>query len=206
MKLYGFGQSRSFRALWALEESGLDYEYVNVVFGSEEKNGTLSSAYKALNREGKVPTLTDGELTLIESAAIVNYIANNCPEKHLIPTDDIAKRAKYDEMCFFILAELEQGLWSKGKHKFALPEEQRIPDMLKTATYEFNKAMKTLQNMFDGQSYVIGDSFTMADILLAQTIGWAQRFEFDVPDALVNYKERMYARPACVSAMKKIDS
>ncbi len=203
MKLYGFGQSRSFRDLWALEESGLPYEYVKVTFGSDESDGSLSTGYRKLNFEGKVPTLVDDDLVLIESAAIINYIGAQCPDLHLIPTD-VKLRAKYDEMCFFILAELEQGLWSKGKHKFALPEEQRIPDMLKTAVFEFNKAINTLQNMFDGQSYVVGDSFTMADILLAQTIGWAQRFEFDVPEALVGYKNRMYARPACVKALEKV--
>lgn len=205
MKLYGVGQSRSFRDLWALEESGLPYEYINVTFGSDEADGSLSTGYRKLNFEGKVPTLVDDDLVLIESAAIINYIGAQCPDLQLIPTDT-KLRAKYDEMCFFILAELEQGLWSNGKHRFALPEEQRVPDMLKTATFEFNKAVNTLQNMFDGQSYAVGNAFSMADILLAQTIGWAQRFEFDVPESLISYKERMYARPACLSALKKVES
>lgn len=44
MKLYGMGKSRSFRALWALEEARLDYEYISVKFGSAEENGTASEA------------------------------------------------------------------------------------------------------------------------------------------------------------------
>lgn len=199
MKLYGMGQSRSFRVLWALEESGLKYEYIAVDFGDK------SSGYKNLNFEGKVPTLVDGDLVLIESGAIINYIAAHCQVLNLIPATDIKKRAKYDELCCFVLTELEQGLWTNGKHRFALPEEHRVPDVLNTSTWEFNKAIKTLQNMFDGESYVLGDNFTMADILLAQTLNWAERFKFTVPENLLAYKNRMYARPACASALKKLE-
>lgn len=205
MKLYGVGQSRSFRALWALEESNLEFEYIAVDFGSTEKNGNKSSDYKKINFEGKVPTLVDEDLVLIESAAIINYIAAKCPALNLIPNTDIKKRAKYDEFSYFVLAELEQGLWTNGKHRFALPEEQRVPDVLKTANWEFNKAINTLQNMFDGNDYVLGDTFSMADILLAQTLGWAERFKFTVPEYLMSYKDRLYSRPACIRALKQVE-
>ena len=205
MKLYGMGQSRSFRALWALEESGLEYEYIAVEFGSSDSNGVRSDDYKNLNYEGKVPTLVDGDFVIIESGAILNYIAAFCPTLNLIPSTDINQRAKYDELCCFVLTELEQGLWSNGKHRFALPKEQRVPDMLSTATWEFNKAIKTLQNMFDGSSFIIGETFTMADVLLAQTLSWAESFKFEVPEDLLAYKNRMYARPACMRALKKLD-
>jgi glutathione S-transferase len=205
MKLYGMGQSRSFRALWALEESGLEYEYIAVTFGGSDSNGLNIEAYKKLNYEGKVPTLIDGDLVLFESGAIINYIAANCTDVSFIPTTDLKLRAKYDELCCFVLTELEQGLWTNGKHRFALPKEQRLPDILTTATWEFNKALETLQNMFDGNSYVLGETFTMADILLAQTLNWAERFKFTLPENLLAYKNRMYARPACVRALKIVE-
>jgi len=206
MKLYGMGQSRSFRALWALEESGLTYEYVAVEFGSTDTNGVKSNDYKKLNYEGKVPTLVDGDLVLIESGAIINYIAGNCPTLNLIPLRDIRQRAKYDELCYFVLTELEQGLWTNGKHRFALPEAQRVPDVLATATWEFNKALATLQNMFDGKSYVLGNEFSMADVLLAQTLNWAERFKFTLPKNLLDYSKRMYARRACVKALNRLET
>jgi glutathione S-transferase len=205
MKLYGAGQSRSFRALWALEESGLDFEYVAVTFGSSEINGNKSKDYRLLNFEGKVPTLEDGDLVLIESGAILNYIAACCPDRNLMPISNIKQRAKYDEMFCFIITELEQGLWTNGKHRFALPEAQRVPEVLKTSEWEFNKAIKTLENMFDGKAYALGDDFTMADVLLAQTLNWAERFKFNLPDNLLKYKNRMYARPACVRALKRVE-
>jgi glutathione S-transferase len=205
IKLYGSGKSRSFRALWALEEAGLDYDYISVKFGSTGENGTASESYKKINVEGKVPTLINDKLILIESGAIVNYIAALSANTQLMPTDDANCRAKYDEVNFFISTELEQGLWTNGKHRFALPEEHRIAQALSTATFEFNKAVTTLNHWFDGSGYILGEQFTMSDILLAHTLNWAESFEFAVPKNLLNYKNRMFEREACIRATKKLD-
>jgi len=103
-----------------------------------------------------------------------------------------------------VLSDLEQGLWSNGKHRFALPEAQRIPQMLATASWEFAKAQKALKRMFDGNDFAIGNQFSMADILLAQTISWANRFEFDLDNQFLDYKNRLYQRPACLRALEKV--
>lgn len=206
MKLYGMAQSRSFRALWALEESGLAYEYVPVklLASATEPDSTQNPDYLALNVQGKVPTLMDGDFVLTESAAIVNHIGRSAPAAGLLPIDDPKLMARYDELLFFILAELEQPLWSNGKHRFALPETQRIPQMLETAKFEFAKAIKTLDHLLGNREYAIGDRFTMADILLAQTFNWAIRFQFDVPAHYVALRERHYQRPAAQRAMQVI--
>lgn len=206
MKLYGVGKSRSFRALWALEEAGIDYQYVAVTFGSEELNGSLNSEYLELNFQGKVPTLVDGDLTLTESGAIVNRIANKAVIDGLMPIDGSALRSRYDEINYFVLSDLEQGLWTSGKHRFALPEEQRVDAVLKTAAWEFDKAQTALKKTFNGEGFVVGDSFTMADIMLAHTFAWAISFKFDVADEFVTYCERMYQRKACLSALNKLES
>ncbi|MGB0495073.1 MAG: glutathione S-transferase family protein [Kangiellaceae bacterium] len=209
MKLYGMGKSRSFRALWALEESEIEYEYIAVEFGSRDKNGTLSDEYRMLNSQGKVPTLVDGDLVLTESGAMLNYIASSSKSKSLIPSNNPIARAKYDEVICFVLSDLEQGLWSSGKHRFALPEAQRVPEMLSTANWEFNKAIKALETKFDpskpgSPAFVLGDNFSMADILLAHTLSWAESFKFDVPESLLTYKNKMYYRPACKLAIEKL--
>jgi glutathione S-transferase len=59
--------------------------------------------------------------------------------------------------------------------------------------------------MFNGECYVLGDNFSMADVLLAQTLNWAERFKFNVPENLLTYKNKMYARPACVRALKRVE-
>ena len=186
-----------------MEEAGLEYEYQHVKIGSSEGGGSRHPSYLAINCQGKVPTLVDGDLILTESAAIVNYIAALAPEKQLIPAESPAEKALYDEFCYFVLTDLEQPLWSKGKHSFVLPEEHRIEQMFTTVKWEWQRALASLNNTMEGREFAVGDCFTCADILLAQTITWAERFKFDIPQQYLDYRDRMYQRPACQKALKR---
>ena len=207
MKLYGMQQSRSFRCLWALEEAGIEYEYIPVKLKTEpeDPDSAKNPKYLALNVQGKVPTLVCDDLVLTESVAILNYIGRYAPDSGLLPNASMAMYAKLDEMIAFVLAELEQPLWSKGKHMFALPEDHRIPQMFKTAKFEFTKAIDTLDHLLSEGEFAIANNFTIADILLAQTFNWAIRFEFDLPQKYVELRDRHYARPAAKRAMAVIE-
>ena len=206
MKLYGMQQSRSFRCLWALEESGLEYDYVPVKLrvSEDEPDSAQNPAYLSINVQGKVPTLVDGEMVLTESVAILNHIGRSAPDSGLLPLQDVRIQAKHDELVSFVLTELEQPLWSKGKHTFALPEEQRIPAMLKTAQFEFAKAVLTLEHLIDENEFAVAGKFSIVDILLAQTFNWAMRFEFDVPERFVNLRNKHYKRPSAERALKLV--
>ena len=208
-KLWHCYTARSLRALWALEESGLDYEYINTTLrtDSSQSDSAKHPSYLELNVQGKVPTLVDGDLILTESFAIVNYIARNAPDSGLLPKVSTPAYARLDELSYFILAELEQPLWSKGKHMFALPEEVRIPAMLDTAKFEFDKAVRALDHLLPptDSGYAIGNSFCIADLLLAHTFNWALRFEFDVPDKYIELRDRHYQRPAAQRAMAVVE-
>ena len=72
MKLYGFGPTRSLRALWGLKELDSDFEFVPVNLAAGEHR---RPDFLRLNPAGKVPVLVDGDLVLTESAAIVMYLA-----------------------------------------------------------------------------------------------------------------------------------
>lgn len=206
MKLYGFGQSRSFRCLWALEEAGMEYEYINTKLRTEPEDPESAKrpAYMELNVQGKVPTMVNGDLILTESLAILNYIARSAPESGLLPNDSMEAYAKIDELNSFVLAELEQPLWSKGKHWFALPEEQRIPAMFETAKFEFDKAVRTLDHLLSDSEFAVGNHFTLVDIMLAHTFNWAIRFEFDVPEKYQALRNRHFERPAARRAMELV--
>jgi glutathione S-transferase len=203
MKIYGMGPSRSFRVLWAAEEAGIDYEYVEMKVGSTEAGGTQHPDYLALNIHGKVPCIVDDGFVLNESAAIVNYFARKS-EKNLIPQDPHLL-ARYDELCYFILCELEQPLWSVGKHKFALPEEYRVPELItKTTAYEFKKAQNMLLKLYSGQEFMVSDTFTMADVLVTHTVDWACAFKFTVAQELLEYASNIRSRDAYVKVQTAI--
>ena len=202
IKRYGMGQSRSFRCLWALAEADIDCEFVALDMGSAESNGMQSSEYLAINPQGKVPSLVHDDFVLTESAAILNYI-DTLSEQSFIPSEAQA-RARYDQLSYFVLAELEQPLWNNGKHRFAIPEEHRIPQMLDTATWEFEKAIKALNELISINEFALDSGFSFADILLAQTLDWAQRFKFEVPEQYLQYRDNMFARPAAKAALAKV--
>ncbi len=202
LKLYGLGPSRSFRCLWALCETKLEFDYIAVAFDKEAQNSTKSADYLSKNPQGKVPTLEHDGFVLTESLAIVNYIESLAAQE-FIPTES-KSRAQYDELTNFIVTELEQPLWTNGKHRFALPEEQRVKEIFPTAEFEFAKAVNTLDNLASVDGFVLNDTFTFADVMLAQTINWAERFEFDVSSHYIDYRDRVYQRDGAVRANQMI--
>ena len=89
MKLYWSPRSRSFSALWLMEETGQPYERVltDISTGAQKK-----AEYLAINPMGKVPALKDGDATLAEAAAICAYVAERYPEAKLAPPSAIPAR------------------------------------------------------------------------------------------------------------------
>lgn len=194
MKLYGFIRSRSNRPHWALEELGVPYEFYQLDF---KKGDHRSDYFLALNPAGKIPALVDGDLVLTESAAICNYLGDKYPEKGLIPPAGSKDRAVYDQWMFFILTELEQPLWTKGKHTFGIPEEYRVPAIMETAVWEWKRAAALAAKGLGDKTYMVGDKLSMVDLCLAHTLVWGEKFEFPNEHAnLIAFKERMIQRPS----------
>lgn len=202
LKIYGMANSRSMRVVWALEEIGVAYDYVKVdLFKGEGR----SPDYLAINPAGKVPVLVDGDFTLTESVAILNYLGEKFPASGLVPAfDRLQARGEYHRWCSFVLSELEQPLWNIAKHRFVLPQDKRVPALLETAEWEFGVAARVLAGRLQGSDYAAGGSFSAADILIAHTLSWAQSARIALPaPVLVAYAERMLARPALARAHER---
>lgn len=201
LTLYGCPNTRSTRAAWALEEVGAEYKYIKIdLFKGEGR----SSAYLQINPAGKVPALAEDGFVLTESAAIVTYIGDRYPESGLTPNVGSQARGHYDQWCFFAMAELEQPLWTMAKHQFALPEVWRVPEVINTAREEFKIAAKILETGLGDKPFILGESFTGADILLALTLAWARKAEV-LPDSAIlsAYLDRCLARPALARARNR---
>ncbi len=194
LQLYNFPKTRGFRVTWMLEELEADYEFKLVPYGA---NGFASEDYLKINPAGKVPALRDGDLVLTESAAIVTYLGDKFPEKQLVPAAGTAARAKYDQWCYFVLTELEQPLWTKGKHTFIFPPDKRVPAVIDTAQWEFQKALNILSKGLEGNKYILGDSFSAADILIGHTLTWARTAKQPVEfQNVTDYAELILGREA----------
>jgi len=194
MKIYGQASSRARRALWTCEEAGADYSFHKLDLSQGEHK---QEAYLAINPNGKVPALVDGELTLFESGAIVHYIARKYPEARLLPEMDSPEYALCLQWMFWTVSELEQPLWNMGKHRFVLPEERRVPDMLTCAAYEWLRPAEILSEALESREFLVGEHFTVADVLVGHTLAWARGFKVALgSDVLEDYLNRMIARPA----------
>jgi glutathione S-transferase len=198
MKIFAYPKTRATRILWTLEEMGVDYEYVLVDL---RKGEGRKQPYIDLNPGGKVPTLVDGNLVLSESAAICTYLGDKYPAFGLVPACGTQQRALYNQWSFFVLSELEQPLWTIAKHRFALPEQRRVPEVIETAKWEFAKAAKVLNQGLDEQDFIVDNRFTVADVLVAHTLSWAVAFGLDLEHSrLDKYLQRMSSRPALAKA------
>jgi glutathione S-transferase len=204
LTLYGCLKTRSDRVLWALEEKGLPYDFEQIdLFKGEGR----SPAFLALNPAGKIPLLKDGDLILTESLAICNYIADRPEDAVLAPLFGSKERTIYDQWCSFVISELEQPLWTISKHKFALPAEWRVPAVIDTARKEFAVAAQLLAQGLGDHEFIVGDKFSVADILIGHTLAWARAFEVLTLQPVVDaYADRLFARPAYVRVRDYGDS
>lgn len=193
-KVIGNSKNRSMRVYWALEEMGLDYEMILAAPRSDEA--------REYNPTGKVPCLVvDGE-TILDSVAIIQYLADK-HGKMTFPAGTI-KRAQQDSFTQFCVDEIEGALWTAGKNSFIHPEEFRVPAIKPTTKYEFAKAMKSLEKRLGDNEFVMGDTFTVPDLLMGHCANWAKNAKFDIPDGVVGeYFDRLLARPAYERAKEK---
>ncbi len=201
VKVYGSPNSRSLRITWLLEELGIDYQYQLIDFS---KGDNRTPTFLALNPAGKLPVIEDDALVMFESAAIVSYLADKYGDSSLIPVVGSHLRGLFEQWSYFAVCELEQPLWTMAKHRFALPEERRIQEIFATASWEYQKALEVLSQGLGDKDYLLGDSFTAVDILIAHTLQWGVKFEQPIEQVNLNaYRERLLARPAMAKALAR---
>lgn len=192
MKLYEFAPTRSIRVRWTLQELGVEFEpiTVNMLAGEHRRPEFLK-----INPAGKLPVLVDGDLVFTESVAIVFYLAEKYPDKGLLPAD-LEQRAQVNRWLFFTATELEQPLWRIARHTALYPESQRLPGDVPLARQDFKDMAVVLEEHLQGRQFVVSDRLTVADLVLAYTLDWANEIQLiDGFPKLLTYVERMYARP-----------
>jgi len=192
MKLYGFGGTRSQRALWGLNEVEADFEYVpvNLLAGEHKRPEFLR-----INPVGRVPVLVDGDQIIPESAAIVLYLADKYPEKGLLPVD-LDERAQVYRWTFFAMTELEQPLWRMARHTFLYPPEKRSAADIELAKEDFVAMAAILDEHLEGRQFIVGERLTVADCVTVYLMDWADEVHLLDPfPRLQAYLERLYARP-----------
>lgn len=171
IRLYGTSISRWTRPYWLLRELDLPFEPVPT---SPMKGDTRTESFLAKNPFGKVPVLEDGDLVLFESGAICWYLAETYGDGRLLPRSK-EDRARCAQWVAFAGGDLEAPLWRMVKHTRIYPDSLRIPAEVELAKSDFAKTAKALERTLG--DYAVGQSFSVADVMLASTLRWAASME-----------------------------
>ena len=199
IKLYGIRMSRAMRSLWALEELGIPYEHVPIDFMTESK----TPEFKAINPNGKVPALVDGDVTLFESMAINLYLAKRYDVKGLYPRT-FADEARAIQWSFWGMTEIEPTLLVVLMNRIFLPPNQRDESAARAAEEKLAPALRVLDAALESKKCLLGESFTIADLNVASVLSWALFANVDLAKTpnVQRWLGDCAARPAFVKAQQ----
>jgi glutathione S-transferase len=188
LTFYTNPMSRGRMVRWMLEEVGARYDTIVLDYAT-----TLHGAdYTALNPMAKVPTLVADGTVITEVAAICLWLAEAYPAAGLMPED----HASLYRWMFFGAGPVEQAVVNTSFGWIAPPEMER-----RTGYGSLDRVMTTLTGHLTGRRYLVGDSFSAADVYLGSQIGWGLRFgTMPANPVLQAYWDGIATRPAALRA------
>lgn len=205
LTLYGSLRSRALRPLWLLREMGAPHHYVPVIQGYRIGDpqaetapfNTTNPTFSALNPMGQVPVLVDGDLTLCESLAMTVYIARKFggPLAPKDPTEDALTlqwaffaQSAIEPPALAILVAIHQGD----------PASDQGRATIQAARAALTRPFTRLEVLLETQPWMLGERFTVADILVAECVRFAIDDDAAFADypALTRWLSAARARPA----------
>ncbi len=171
--LYGISSSRAFRSIWAAEEIGLDYDHVPTSFRGDNQK----PEFLAVNPNGRIPALVDGELQLFESMAINLYLTKNYGAR-LLP-EGAAGEAKVLQWSVWGISEIEPLQMQIVVQQFFTPEDKRDAEVVSRATQALARPLGVLNTALGEGQYLLGEEFTIADLNVAGVMDLLMMLQFD---------------------------
>ena len=199
IKLYGISGSRALRSIWAIEEVGVEYEQVPTNFSVDSK----SPEYLAVNPNGRIPAMVDGELVLCESMAINLYLAKKYGGG-LYPSNE-ADEARANQWSVWGISEIEPLQMQIVIQKLFMPEDKRDLDVIASAEKGLERPLKVLDAALADKEYLLGDEFSIADLNVAAVMLLLGMVEYDYTtfSNVKRWADTCYARPSLAAAQSK---
>jgi glutathione S-transferase len=191
--LFHATRSRSFRALWFMEELGEPYRIEAIDLDQGEQKSERLMRY---NPMGKVPVVLDGDVAISESGAIYIYLADKYAPGRLAPRPDEERdRADFLRWLFFAAGVMEPAFGEKF-FKWELNPRQ-------VAWGSFESMLQTLEAGVRGKEWLLGDRFTAADVFVGSNVHFGTMFGI-LPKGgpIGEYLARLAARPALKRALQ----
>jgi glutathione S-transferase len=175
IQLYGNLRSRAMRCLWMLEEVGEPYQLIEK---STRADDLQSAEYLRLNPNARIPALVDGEVVLWESMAINLYLAQKYQgPMHCAGPEGLGLSAQWS---FWAVLEIEALLLDLLQHRAVLPEFARDASYAERDELLLRKPLGILNDALAGREYLVGNSFTVADLNVASILVWGKIARLDM--------------------------
>ncbi len=192
MKLYWCEQTRAFRIVWMLEEIGQPYERIHVDIRTGDNKD--DPGFRAASPMGKVPAISDGEVKLWDSGAICLYLADKHPDAGLtVPADD-PKRYEFIQWLMYTNAVIEPAMVEKF---------MSVPPKKESYGHgSFQLMMSVLEGALSNRTWIMGDRFTAADVLIGSSVHVIEKFGImPTNTVLQGYAARCRVRTALQTAL-----
>ena len=197
LKVHFVAGTRAGRVVWLLEELGLEYE-VNIMPFTKE--GLKSPEHRARHALGRVPVLEDGDISIFESGAIIDYVLERHKNGSLKPSADAPEFPFYLQWYHYCEGMVMPPMNQIVVQTILLPPDRRDETVLNQAKNLLTKSLAPVNENLADKDYLIGD-FSAADIMLGHSCFMANRLGC-VNDEMLNIKDYV-ARIADRSAFQK---
>ena len=199
LKLHFAPNSRAGRIVWLLEELGLEYDINKMAFHPKDLK---SDEHRKRHPLGRVPVLEDGDVSIFESGAIVEYVMARYGDGGLKPAVDAPEFPEYLQWFHYCEGMVMPPVNTIVVQTVLLPPDRRDATALAQAQKLLGRAVAPVDEALEGREYLIGD-FSAADVMLGHSLFMANRLG-QVGDDLTNLKAyigRIEGRPAFQKAI-----
>lgn len=202
MKLYYSPGACSLAPHIALREAGLSFETERVDLGTKR---CAEGDYTQVNPKGSVPALKlDGGELLTEAAIVLQYVADQAPDKKLIPAPGTMERYRAQEWLNFIATDLHKGfsvLFGADRNVANSEGNQQLKHSARENLY---RRLAVVGNRLEKNDYLLGSQFSVADAYLFTVLRWAKAFQVELGryPGIERFMARMQARPAVKAALE----
>lgn len=195
-----FGEGRGFRVVWLLEEMGLPYRLrpVDLLAGVEE-----DTEFLALNPAGFIPAIQDGDVIMVESIAILEYLIARYGPTPLAPDPHDSAFPVYQQFLHLGEAGLAASIYFVVLSRNLAPEAERQNWGARKALEVFESRLGLVTRQLERSPYLAGERFTAADISVVYALEFAQRAGgVALGEGEQAYVTRIRERPAYKRAME----
>ena len=199
LKVHFVAGTRAGRVVWLLEELGLEYE-VNIMPFTKE--GLKSAEHRSRHALGRVPVLEDGDTSIFESGAIIDYVLERHKNGGLKPSSDSSEFPFYLQWYHYCEGMVMPPMNQIVVQTILLPPDRRDETVLNQAKNLLTKSLAPVNENLANNDYLIGD-FSGADLMLGHSCFMANRLGC-VSEEMQNIKDyvaRINARPAFQKAI-----